>query len=699
MTLLTRVRGTALVFAWYCLLMCAYGRCGVIEVVIYHTTDLHGNYEPVTDYEGVTNVGGLYQLAAVLAERRSGHKYSFLVDNGDTFQGTLMSWLTKGRVVIETLNTLGYDVWNLGNHDFDWGLEVLGMNVQGFSNAVLGANVQWAGTGSSPLGVVQPYVLREVGGVRIAFVGVTHPKIPYWLRPVTIGNAAIEEPATALLRVMPAVRAERPDCIVLLAHLGYDEKVGALEEELARVVELFPDIDVIIGGHTHTAVPSMKLGRTLFTQAGYHGAMLGEVRLQFDEETRELVRSTALVIPVGPGGAREEKVWRQAAWARVATEMIATQGLAYVDGVIGGASANTEETTEQTLICEAIQRATGAEIVFHGAFGTGAMVSNRVMTVKDLFQMIPYENGIVVAELNGREVREILDTMLEWWGTPRFTFPYGLKARVDVEGLAGERVVALHDRRGKALEEGRRYRVAFNSYVAASGGKRHMRVRALVDQRVLEERAAGATRDAVAMLLVSTGVYTPRVVRCVEVIEPQPGRFAPVTSATVLSPGALKLVEFAYMHPGTRREEQASEWFVVRNTGEVALNLKGYTFSDGDEGGSFRINKDLVLAPGEILVMCHSVAQFRKHPYAANPYLRLFEYGGLAGRLNLGNRGDELMILDHEGRLVDQVTYGQHIEHWPHWPAESKAPNHKAGESLVKTPGGWVVNKEPLSQW
>lgn len=673
-------------------------QAGMTEVVIFHTTDLHGQYAPVIDYDGVTNVGGLYQLAAALEECRREHTHSIVVDNGDTYQGSLMSWLTRGHVVMETLNLLGHEVWNIGNHDFDWGVDILGLNMRLFSNTVLSANTHWAGEGPSPLARLAPFVIKEIGGVRIAFVGVTHPKVPYWTRQALLRDTVVEQPVTALLRVMPAVRAARPDCIVLLAHLGYNDKAGVLEEELQKVVEQFPDFDVIIGGHTHTAVPSMKFGKTLYTQAAYHGTALGEIRLYFDSDTRALVRSTAMLIPVGPDGPQSALVQTQTQLVATLAEATDTQVLAYINGVLGGPALTTEESPEQTLLCEAIAQAARADIVFHGAFGSGVMLSNQPMTIGDLFAMIPYENGIVVAELTPSEIKEVLDRMIEWWGSSQFAFPYGVRARVDIEGLPGERVIALQDMRGKALEAEKRYRVAFNSYMAASGGQRHLALRALIDQH-LAGPVEGTTRDAVAMYLVSTGIYTPRVVRSIEHIVHTPGRFTPVTAATQLSPGALKLVEFAYMHPGRRSEEQASEWFVVRNSGTTPLNLRGYTFTDGDEGGAFRIDKDLLLAPGEVLVFCYSLEHFRRHIYATNPYLRLFEYGKLAGRLNLGNRGDELMVVDPQGRLADQVTYGQHIEKWPNWPAESKAPNHKIGESLLKTPGGWVVNKEPLTQW
>jgi len=70
-----------------------------------------------------------------------------------------------------------------------------------------------------------------------------------------------------------------------------------------------------------------------------------------------------------------------------------------------------------------------------------------------------------------------------------------------------------------------------------------------------------------------------------------------------------------------------------------------------------------------------------------------------AGRLNFGNRGDELIIVDPQGLLADEVAYGQHRAQWPQWPAASKAPNHKIGQSLVKRVGGWEPSDTPLSEW
>jgi len=675
-------------------------RAEVVEVTIFHTTDLHGNFTPTTDYEGHKGVGGIYQLATVLQEHRSNATHSIYVDNGDSLQGTLMNYQARGHAMMDCLNALDCAAWNIGNHEFDWGVALLGENIACFSNAIVSANVHWSGTAPSPFARVQPFIIRELGGMRIAFVGVTHPKIPFWSRNVLLQDAVIESPLTALLRVMPQVRAAKPDAIVLMAHMGSMDGASALEEPLQEILRMFPDIAVVIGGHTHQAVPSVLVGRTLFTEAAYHGSALGEIRLSFDRATRALLQARALLVPIGPRVRQSRLLRAVTRTARAQAAALATQQLCRIEGVLGGRPDAGAESPEQTLMCAAIARAANADIVFHGAFESAGVISNRMMTMGDLFQVVPYENRITVGLLTPRQIATTLDGLLEWWATPNFAYPYGLTVKADVEGPAGERILALHDAHDKPLDETNRYRVAFNSFMAASGGQRYLPLRTLLEQTAVHaEDTQITTREAVAQFLRAQGVYTPVVVRTILKHAVPAPVLAVITPTTPLRPGALRFAEFAYMHPGNRWEEQASEWFVVKNYGTEPANMKDYIITDCDEGGAFRITKDLILAPQEALVFCQMTSRFRRLPYARNPYLRVFEYGPLAGRLNFGNRGDELILVDPQGNCADQIAYGQSTWRWKNWPAESKAPNHKIGQSLIKRAGGWEVQDKPLSEW
>jgi len=672
----------------------------IVDITVLYTTDLHGKFLPVIDYDGNENVGGIIQLSKILHQQRKKYPDSILVDNGDSYQGSPASYLKQGTPVIDWMNSENYSVWNLGNHEFDWGTEILAINIKRFSGAVISANCHWDGEKPSPLAPVKPYVIRKINGVKIAFVGITHPGIPFWSRQKLIKHLVVEQPLSALLRVMPGVRAEKPDIIILIAHTGFDPETNELEEPLQKIIDMYSNIDVVIAGHTHVMIPSMTYNKTLFTQAGYHGITLGELHLIYDTDTDSLLKKHAVLIPVEP----EEHLLTNAILSvKNSINDAAKNGsqiITKIIGKLGGLNENLEESPEQTLISEAIADASGAEIVFHGAFSCPQVVSNENMTIGMIFNLVPYENYVVTAKLTANEIVGILDSVMDEWETPAFLFPYGLIVKVDTEGLPGERIISIKDSKGKPLDPDKRYTVAFNSYVAAGAGGRFNKLRSILERKNSDTIDTDiSTRDTVINFLKKKKIYKTHSVKCLEQVKQQPGSFAPVTTSTSLRPGAVSLVEFAYMHPGNRAEEQAGEWFVIKNTSVKNINLKGYTFSDGDEGGTFRINKDVQLAPDEVLVFCHTASVFRKHPYAQNPYLRLFEYEKLAGRLNLGNRGDELMIIDPKGRLADQVVYGPSKKKWPSWPAGSKSPNHKTGESLIKTQGGWIVTEDPLEQW
>src|ERR1051325_1776785 len=97
-----------------------------VPITTISTTDLHGTILPATDYEGNTNRGGIARVSTKIAEIRAKTPNALLIDSGDTIQGTAVSYLDKGQVIGRLINYLKYDAWTLGNHEFDWGTDVLG---------------------------------------------------------------------------------------------------------------------------------------------------------------------------------------------------------------------------------------------------------------------------------------------------------------------------------------------------------------------------------------------------------------------------------------------------------------------------------------------------------------------------------------------------------------------------------------------
>src|SRR6266403_3338321 len=120
-----------------------------VSITILHTCDLHGNVLPTESYEGKTNLGGIARCATVIRQIRAQEKNVLLVDAGDTMQGTPVSFLSDGQVMVKYLNHLHYDSWTWGNHEFDWGLGKLGANAEHAEVPIVVANIKEASGGGN----------------------------------------------------------------------------------------------------------------------------------------------------------------------------------------------------------------------------------------------------------------------------------------------------------------------------------------------------------------------------------------------------------------------------------------------------------------------------------------------------------------------------------------------------------------------
>lgn len=433
-------------------------------VSILHTTDLHGHILPTVTYEGLGDVGGLARCATQIRRWRQEFPDSLLVDVGDVYQGTAVGLNTGGKVMIELFNKLGYDAWVLGNHDFDWGREILEGALSLSKPGVLTGNLRIDGKSAGEAGgvwqKVKPWTIREVGGFRIGLVGVITPGLPFWLTPKTLGGVEALSPVESLRRSVAEMKAEKADAIVVLGHMGWrfqDDFANPIREMLGQV----EDVDIYLAGHSHQDQPSWMSGRVLCSQANYYGIHCGRVDLTFDLESRKLIDRRAftvlmdsrfdldpLVIEVAkPELAKaEEQMKRKVCTVKTG---IAPDGVA-------------------PLLCTAFAAAlqkngTTVDGVFHGTFGKEPIEAGE-KTVEDCWKILPYENGLVVAELTAAELIEIVEED----GGNRLLWPFEIEL---ADGKAKRFTL-----RGEPVDASKRYRIAFNTYDGQSGGRRLMKL-------------------------------------------------------------------------------------------------------------------------------------------------------------------------------------------------------------------------------
>jgi 2',3'-cyclic-nucleotide 2'-phosphodiesterase (5'-nucleotidase family) len=353
---------------------------------------------------------------------------------------------------------------------------------------VLGANLRIEGArqGEGAWSKWLPWMVKEVGGFRIGLVGLTTPGLPYWLAPETLGGIAALDPAAALRAALGEMRDRKPDAVVVLGHMGWrfqDDFANPVREILRTV----PGVDVYLAGHSHQDQPSWTLHGVLCSQANYHGIHCGRVDLTFDQESRKLLDRRAFTVLMDGRFAEDPAVLREAGddLARSAEEL-GRKVCELKEGLGGRGRGSALAGLFCEAFADALQRA-GEPVdgVFHGTFGTGDVAPGPV-TVGDVWQWIPYENQLVVGELTGAQLIEVVAEDAKDSRSDRTLWPFELEFEKGGKPRrflrAGAEVADLQ----------RRFRIAFNSYDAQSGGQRLLRLRELL-------AAPGARRRLLAI--------------------------------------------------------------------------------------------------------------------------------------------------------------------------------------------------------
>lgn len=247
------------------------------EVVIFHTNDMHGYVEG--DGESVV---GIDRIAALHAQTEN----SLLIDAGDATQGLPIASLSQGADVIELMNAAGYDLMAAGNHEFDFGSEVLKDNAALAEFPIVAANVY---DGESPLLANDNgngcNAILQVNGIDIGFFGLTTADTATSVNPELLGGVTFADEAAAAKEQIDILSSAGVDAIVAVCHLG-DESGGAsctaarLAEEMTG--EYAGAIDVIIDAHSHT-VENTEINGTLIVQTGGNGSAAGKLTLSFED--------------------------------------------------------------------------------------------------------------------------------------------------------------------------------------------------------------------------------------------------------------------------------------------------------------------------------------------------------------------------------------------------------------------------------
>ncbi len=508
------------------------GRQGPVEVQILAFNDFHGNLEPpqstvtAKDAAGAlvrVPAGGAAYMAGALNQLRQGRPYSITVSAGDLTGGSpFTSSLFLDEPTILAMNQLGLELNAVGNHEFDRGADEL-LRLQ------RGGCAKY--TSREPCAVDRPFpgarfqylaanvvtrdgstlfpatAIKRFGPISIGFIGMTLKETATLVTPSGVAGLAFADEAATANALVPQLKAQGADAIVVLIHQGgftkgdwNDPTCPGLSGDVLPILDkLDPSIELVVSGHTHWAYRCelpMANGRTrLLTSAGRYSTMLTDIRLTFNGVTRALEskQSELTVVqgepfqnsrgsaplsnafPVYPADpAVKAIVDRYKAVASSQAERV----VAKLAGVISETEDADLATRGGELLADAQLAWTrpkergGAEIGFFNNSGVrGDLIPREdgTVTYGQLFALQPFGNGVIVMDLTGAQLKRLLEQQFIDAAEPGMLMPSaGFHFTYDVRRPAGDRIVRM-TLNGQRVDPDRVYRVTTNSFLAAGG--------------------------------------------------------------------------------------------------------------------------------------------------------------------------------------------------------------------------------------
>ena len=442
---------------------CSTGEPEEGHLVILHTNDIHGQARPRRATwlggEDPPLVGGLPRLAAAIRAVRAevGAENVLLVDGGDWSQGTPEGLVDKGAAFVEAMVAVGYDAMCVGNHELDHGVESMRATIQGAGVPAVLANVREAD--GERVDWAPSLRAFERAGLRVGVVGLLTPVTP----SITHADAKavrFADPAEELGRVLEEL-GDSVDLVIPATHLGVDD-----DRELARA---HPDLVFIAGGHSHTFLREGVLeGDVLIGQVGSKASAYGRLDLWFDLETREVTRREYRVTSLmeePEDEARAERVEELCAALVAQSDAVMSEVVGELAAPLDRARSSMESSAAGNLITDAMVEHFGADCAFQNRGGIRCDLPKGPVTRRDLFEILPFGNHLVLIELRGEHLFGTLRLAVE--GTAHTGLEVSGLTLIVKEGDPPKLESVLVG--GEALDPERVYRVVTNSFLAEGG--------------------------------------------------------------------------------------------------------------------------------------------------------------------------------------------------------------------------------------
>jgi 2',3'-cyclic-nucleotide 2'-phosphodiesterase (5'-nucleotidase family) len=443
-------------------LLAASSAADALTVTVYHTNDVHGWIMSRPD-KGVPPraIGGAAALKALIS-KDAGPK--LVLDAGDWWQGTPEGSLSKGAASAEVFNAVGYDAVELGNHEFDAGQESLKALLHRLDMPVLAANVY--GSDGKHVPWTKQRIIKEVAGVKFGIFGLITSHMDKLEVPEKLSGLTFRREVDEARDQVAALKKEGADVIVAVTHVGYeapDKPPFQGDQTIAREVA---GIDLIVGGHTHTPLATAWRDPdhgTLVVQAGSYLTKAGRTTLTIDPKTRRVTASADELLDLRPDQGEDPAVKaivaRREAELGEAFKLVVATATADLNRGVGDG-----ESGLGSWMADCFKDFTGADAVIMNGGGIRADIPAGPVTLRRLFEAMPFDDEVVALRMDGALLRSVLDHVI---GSPRIAQIGGMTAEFRALKPRHKRLAAVTVG-GAALDDAKIYTVATLDFLAGS---------------------------------------------------------------------------------------------------------------------------------------------------------------------------------------------------------------------------------------
>ena len=389
------------------------------DIIILYENDVHCAVE------------GYSKLAAMKKELQETYTHVGVVSGGDYVQGSSLGAISQGEYIVNLMNLVGYDAVALGNHEFDYRLPRLNELVDMMNTKPVCCNFQKIGETKS---YFEPYSIVSYGNVDIAYIGVTTPSTITSSSPAQFkddkGDFIYTFNPTGLYDVVQdnidSAKLAGADYVVALSHIGYetDEKY----EDVENLIENTEGFDVVLDAHSHSVIEGKKLtdkggNEVLLSSTGTKFSHIGKLTISNGNISTELIQTGNYQKTDPTVDAYINKINDE--YAQLGNRKIAVSEVDLIThDKEGKRLVRIAETNLGDLCSDAFRVVTGADIAYINGGGIRSDIKAGDVTFNDILSVFPFNNRVVVAEISGQVIKDMLELAVMNWPSEDGSFPH-----------------------------------------------------------------------------------------------------------------------------------------------------------------------------------------------------------------------------------------------------------------------------------